>query len=161
MDIYVLIVVPNVSKWDLETVELQQTPKLLELGVEPLAYRWNNHISLEARPITREITDILRRENDPSNWKCFVLKGDFLYKIEEDVNGWVDEWDVEYPALLELLEQTFDVQDKALFAFERNSETIDSVYTDKTSGWINEKVRSVLNRSDKFEGFVVTKGLVL
>jgi hypothetical protein len=161
MDIYVLMVVPNVTKWDLEIVESQQKDKLLELGIEPLAYQWNNHISLEARPISREIIDILWRENDLNNWKCFALKGDFLYKIEEDVNGWVDEWDIEYPAFLELLELTFDVQDKALFVFERNSETIDSIYTDKTSDWINEKVRSVLNRSDKFEGFVVTKGLVL
>jgi hypothetical protein len=114
---------------------------------------------LEPRPFTKEISELLSSERDLSSWKCFALKGDFLSKIEGDVNQWVDEWDVEYTALEELLERIYETQDRSLFAFERNSETIDYVYTDMSANWIYEKVKSVMNRGQKLEGFVVKRGL--
>ncbi len=161
MDIYVLIAVPSASDWQLKVCDAEQKKKLLEIGIEPIAYQWNKHIHLEPRPITKDIADILSSESDVESWKCFVLKGDFLSKLEEDVNQWVDEWDVKDTSFFELLEQIYEGQERALFAFERNSETIDSQYVGKSSDWIYEKVRSVLDRTQKLEGFVVSKGLGL
>lgn len=159
MDIYVLIAVPSVSGWKLDTCEAKQKSKLEELGIEPIAYAWNKHITLEPRPFTNEISDFLSSEEDFSSWRCFALKGDFLSKIEEDVNQWVDEWCAEHTALEELLEQVYEAQNRSLFAFERNSETIDSIYADESANWIYEKVRKVMNRGQKLEGFVVKRGL--
>ncbi|WP_162896981.1 MULTISPECIES: hypothetical protein [Chromobacterium] len=154
MDAIVFLLVNGVKDWGCERFEAAHARRLSEMGIDPVAYRWSDHINLLPRPIPPELVKHI--SDSEGSWRCYVLEGDFLEKIEEEVNNWVDEWDVIDPDLGGLIRMAFLLSPGAIFAFEPQGEVVDYVYSQKNSDWVYLKIRSVLDRKEKLEGFIAT-----
>lgn len=159
MDFYIAIAVPNIDGWNIKKIECANKAILEQYGIEPLCFSWNKHITLTNTKLNLPMKNLVSKEDDCNQWVSFVLSGDFYLKIEDDVNDWIDDEDIEYTELLELLIHIFDSQERAIFVFERECEDIDSIYEDKDAEWIHNKIRHEAKRGKPLEGFATYKGL--
>lgn len=153
MDAIVFVLVKEWQNWECEIFEAGHSSRLREMGVAPIAYKWNEHISLLPRPVPCELVKYTL--GSESLWRCYVIVGDFLERIEEEVNHWVDELDVVDSGFYELIRMIFLSSSAAILAFEPQGERVDFFYDQRCADWVFVKIKSVLNRKKKLEGFVV------
>lgn len=104
---------------------------------EPIAYKWNEHISLLPRPVPHELVKYTL--GSESLWRCYVVVGDLLERIEEEVNQWVDELDMVDSGFDGVIRMVFLSSEAAILTFEPQGELVDFFYEQRCADWVVEK----------------------
>ncbi|BBB62211.1 hypothetical protein UNDKW_3938 [Undibacterium sp. KW1] len=154
MDAILTVMVPCFLNWEFDKTETLWKGELEVQGiVNPVSFRFGEHIKIEPRPIYQWLAKFI--PEGEVNWHSFVLRGDYINMLETEANGWIEPDEAKPTGLDIVIKHICDSTPNCVWVFEPCDEPIDLIYANKGATWIFERIKSAMDRKKALQAFAV------